>query len=186
MKYAWEHKSNKGAERTLLNFGITLLDLLKEKSFEKITIKEICNKANYPRATFYNYFEDKYDLLEFYFEFLLKKAESQEYWKNNISNYEVFNKVYDYLYQYKDDIKSILIVNKQDGELVNYLRRYIRNLILKEMKDRQFKNHQIPYEIISEYYANTLELIIKWSFIVDNPITKDEAREYLKYFLTSY
>ena len=186
MKYAWEHKSNKGAERTLLNFGTTLLDLLKEKSFEKITIKEICNKANYPRATFYNYFEDKYDLLEFYFHFLLKNVEFQEYRKNDITAYEVFNKVYDYLNQYKDDIKSILIVNKQDGELVHYSRSYIRKLILEEMKDSHFKNQQIPYEIISEHYANTLELIIKWSFIVDNPITKDEAKKYLKYFLTSY
>ena len=186
MKYAWKHKSNKGTERTLLSFGTTLLDLLKEKSFESITIKEICNKANYPRATFYNYFEDKYDLLEFYFEFSLKKAEIHELLRDNATAYEIFNKVYDYLNQYKENIKSILIVNKQDGELVNYLRMYIRKLILGGMKDSDFKNHQIPYEIVAEHYANTLELIIKWSFIVDNPITKDDARKYLKYFLTVY
>ena len=183
MKYAWEHKSNKGAERTLLNFGIILLDLLKEKSFEKITIKEICDKGNYPRATFYNYFEDKYDLLKFYSYYLFKNA---EFWENSMSTYELFDKVYDYLNQYKDDIKSILMVNKQEGELVNFSRRYIRNMILEGMKDSQFKNHQIPYEIISEHYSNTIELIIKWSFIVDNPITKDDARKYLNYFLASY
>ena len=186
MKYAWEHKSNKGAERTLLNFGITLLDLLKEKSFEKITIKEICNKANYPRATFYNYFEDKYDLLEFYFDFLLKNSGFHEYLENDISTYEVFDKLYDYLKQYKDDIKSILVFNEQDGELVHYSRRFIRNIILEKMKDSHFKNNQIPYEIISEHYVNTLELIIKWSFIVDKPIKKEEANKYLKYFLNLY
>ena len=32
---------------------------------EKITVKVIANKAGYSRATFYNYFKDPYDLLEY-------------------------------------------------------------------------------------------------------------------------
>lgn len=37
--------------------------LLSEKSFEEITVGQLCEAAQYPRATFYNYFDDKYDLL---------------------------------------------------------------------------------------------------------------------------
>ena len=39
------------------------IEILSEKSFTKITIEEICNKAGVNRMSFYNHYEDKYDLL---------------------------------------------------------------------------------------------------------------------------
>ncbi|MGG2466673.1 TetR/AcrR family transcriptional regulator [Paraclostridium bifermentans] len=42
----------------------SLTSLMKEKPFDKITIKDITNKANINRATFYLHYMDKYDLLE--------------------------------------------------------------------------------------------------------------------------
>ena len=40
-----------------------LRDLMVRNVFEKITIKQICDQTGVIRATFYNYFEDKYDCL---------------------------------------------------------------------------------------------------------------------------
>ena len=42
----------------------SLTELMKEKPFDKITIKDITDKANINRATFYLHYMDKYDLLE--------------------------------------------------------------------------------------------------------------------------
>ncbi|OXX83498.1 TetR/AcrR family transcriptional regulator [Paraclostridium bifermentans] len=42
----------------------SLTSLMKEKPFDKITIKDITDKANINRATFYLHYMDKYDLLE--------------------------------------------------------------------------------------------------------------------------
>ncbi|GAA0090220.1 TetR/AcrR family transcriptional regulator [Paraclostridium bifermentans] len=42
----------------------SLTALMKEKPFDKITIKDITDKANINRATFYLHYMDKYDLLE--------------------------------------------------------------------------------------------------------------------------
>lgn len=39
--------------------------LLEEKSFDKITVTEICQKAEVRKATFYRHFIDKMDLLEY-------------------------------------------------------------------------------------------------------------------------
>lgn len=39
-------------------------ELLTEKTFDAITINDISERASVNRATFYNYFEDKYDLME--------------------------------------------------------------------------------------------------------------------------
>ncbi|MGN1358231.1 MAG: TetR/AcrR family transcriptional regulator, partial [Bacilli bacterium] len=40
----------------------TLLELMKEKTFEEIKVSDICNKALVNRSTFYSHYQDKYDL----------------------------------------------------------------------------------------------------------------------------
>ena len=63
MKYNTNKKMTRGAKRTLNDFMCTMFTMLSEKNFEEITVGELCKCANYPRATFYNYFDDKFDLL---------------------------------------------------------------------------------------------------------------------------
>lgn len=41
-----------------------LIDLLETKSLAKITIKELCEKADINRTTYYKYYLDQYDQLE--------------------------------------------------------------------------------------------------------------------------
>ncbi len=43
----------------------TLLELLKEKNFEDITVNELCSKAMVGRGTFYKHFTDKYEFFSF-------------------------------------------------------------------------------------------------------------------------
>lgn len=40
-------------------------EFYEEKPIEKITVRDISQKAGYSRATFYNYFNDSYELLEY-------------------------------------------------------------------------------------------------------------------------
>lgn len=42
----------------------SLLQLLQEKPLEKITVKELCERADVNRGTFYRYYEDIFDLFE--------------------------------------------------------------------------------------------------------------------------
>ena len=41
-----------------------LLDLLKSKNYEHITVGDICTSANVPRGMFYRYFDSKKDALD--------------------------------------------------------------------------------------------------------------------------
>lgn len=42
----------------------SLIELMKEKPIAKITIKELCEKADINRTTFYAHYTDQYDLLQ--------------------------------------------------------------------------------------------------------------------------
>ena len=42
----------------------TFLELLKEKPISRITVKEICERSEINRATFYKHYQDPFDLLE--------------------------------------------------------------------------------------------------------------------------
>lgn len=45
--------------------------LMKDNSFDKLTIQKICDEANVNRVTFYNHYQDKYDLFKEYLDEIL-------------------------------------------------------------------------------------------------------------------
>lgn len=51
--------------------------LLSEKTFDDITINELCETALIRRPTFYSHFEDKYDFLRFYLNEIQSQIESK-------------------------------------------------------------------------------------------------------------
>lgn len=54
-----------------------LMSLLKEKSFDEMTVGELCDRAMIRRATFYKHFGDKYELFAFSIRTLLEQFASQ-------------------------------------------------------------------------------------------------------------
>jgi len=52
------------SEQTKLRIMDVYLNLIAEKKWDKISVKELCADANITRGTFYQYFNDIYDLLE--------------------------------------------------------------------------------------------------------------------------
>ncbi|MBQ8914044.1 MAG: TetR family transcriptional regulator, partial [Lachnospiraceae bacterium] len=57
-----QEKEKKDTEKIIAD---TFKELLLKNSMEKITVKEICEKAEIIRPTFYNHFADKYEVLEY-------------------------------------------------------------------------------------------------------------------------
>lgn len=64
--------------KTKQNLVTAFCDLYMEKPINKITIKEIAARAGYNRSTFYQYFDDVYDVLAYVENELLSTWKSYE------------------------------------------------------------------------------------------------------------
>ena len=58
-----KNKTDRRIQRTRQFLRTALLELIKEKGYDAISIEEITERANVGRATFYLHYKDKEDLL---------------------------------------------------------------------------------------------------------------------------
>lgn len=131
--------------KTKKNLKNTLLELLSEKNFEQITVKEICERSSTSRITFYTHYADKYELLDSIFQEYLASARN-EYAEFNRTN----NPEKDPIKNYCNLLESILnlclcripFLNKtfpSDGSYINtsfyhYLYKYVEHRVERESK----------------------------------------------------
>lgn len=67
----------------------TLLELLKETDYEKITVKMLCQRAGVNRSTFYAHFTDIYEIMEQMEEHLNQEL-LESYSEYNLKGNEIF------------------------------------------------------------------------------------------------
>lgn len=181
MKYDIRKKTTRGALRVLNAFTKAMFQLTARQKFEDVTVNELCEKANYPRSTFYNYFEDKYDLLEYCWTVLFEKLRLEE-----ASQFEedhvliiYFDRLYDLMNEQDDAVSRIL----QHNPLNSYMYMSFREHIKKsshEIFERVFIPHDsVPAELTVEHCCSTVMIVIEWIFIKRNLISKALAHQYL-------
>lgn len=185
MKIDQVNKNKNFTKRFLNDFSKGLLSLLQEKKLENITIGELCEKANYPRSTFYNYFEDIYALMDYYWQSICEKLQIQNF--KNIQHEErtlsLFTTVYDYMEENRNVIDNLLKHNPIDGAMLQSLNKFIKKTIYQIINECEFSyKYPVPFEIIAQHYSNTIQMILSSCFL-DKSITKKEALSYLDFLL---
>ncbi len=186
MKYDLNKPLTKGINRTLEIFKDKMILLLSLKSFEEITISELCELTSYPRSTFYNYFEDKYDLLNYCWISLSKDIKLDEYYhaKENEMLFIYFDRIYDFTKNNNEIIHKILKNNTEVGYMFSSFRNFLNNymrLIFKNCPDAKRKS--IPNELLADQYSNTLFLLWQYIAIKDPSCSKENAHKYLHILL---
>lgn len=92
-------QENRRSKLTRRVFRESLTELMLEKGMQKISVNEICKRADMNRSTFYAHYEDQFDLLrEIEDEFLvaLRKTVTE----SNLQNFtQKFEKYLDHIYQ---------------------------------------------------------------------------------------
>lgn len=102
----------------------SLLSLMKEKAFNQITIREIAEKAELDRRTFYRHFTSKEDILNHYLDNLYK-----EYLSNlgKVPDFTVYSisKIYFEFWEGHLDFLLIIIQNHLQSFLLGKYNEYL-------------------------------------------------------------
>ncbi|WP_057819304.1 TetR/AcrR family transcriptional regulator [Schleiferilactobacillus perolens] len=183
MKYDLAKPLTRGARRTLGDFTDTLLQLAAEKSFDQISVNELCQRADYPRATFYNYFDDKYDLLDYCwlhisqeFQFLPAPADGKE----NSDLLMYFDRLFAALKQKLPTFSTIMKFNPVDGTLVNSFISFFRGKLRVVVSSCQIlQTPDLPPELAAEHVANSILLLIEWVFLKNHVVSQEQLHQYL-------
>lgn len=120
--------------RTKERIITAMIDLLKVKSFDQVTVKDICEKATISRSGFYLHYIDKYDLVEKYqLEFMTYVNQLiEESSKENLSMEETMIQL---LYYFKEEgqLLGLLISNKGSVEIQDQMKRVFQQNALKNV-----------------------------------------------------
>ena len=134
----------------------TLLDLLRNKSIDKIKVNEVIRVVGTCKGTFYKYYRDKYELLiscfrNNYYNELVEKSEG---WEDFVLNcLSTFEKV------------SSIVVNAFDSHDINSVRYYHEKLII-EYLDAEIKKYGEPTKLddftIKVCAVAYTDIMLKW------------------------
>ncbi len=130
----------------------TFLDLLGQKPFDKITIKDIVEACNINRNTFYYYYSDIYDLLEEIFKKEL--IEMLDNYKHYGSWVEGFIKMLTVAYNHKKVINNICSSRSYDY-FENYMYKSCSSIMI-DLVSYHAEGMSVPDEDI-EFIASFYE-----------------------------
>lgn len=144
------------AEITRQNIIDSYWKLYKTKKGKQISVKEIMEKAGYNRCTFYEYFNDTRDVLEFIEDDLIEYLKNNIISKNSIDNY-VFEDILK-LYDEKGEYFSILLGSNGDSAFQNKLKKAIKPFVKKRLNiDKGNTKNDVTIEFIISGLISTFE-----------------------------
>lgn len=162
----------------------TLIDLLKEKTFEEIKVSDICNKALINRSTFYAHYQDKYELVVGFISTL--KEELAKAIKDNGSTFntkeyylEMIKLFLNHIEEKREDYLAIMI-NNRNSITMDIIYDVLDHDITSHLQhDEKIESKEIPDSIIAKFYIGAVVNVgIEW-LKNKNKYTKEEIIKYL-------
>lgn len=161
-------------------FDEALLEILENKDYEYITIKEICEKAGYNRSTFYLHYESIDDLLDESINYIMQKFYSKFKSKNDILTSDKNDLIFlkdEYLNPYLDFVKenkNIFKLSfkhpkvlKVDSIYLDLKINILNPILEKNNVDENKRNYMI------DFYVNGIMAIVKeW---INNDCKEDKS-----------
>ena len=121
-------------EKTRTNLVSAFWDLYCEKGLNKITIREITDKAGYNRATFYIYFKNTRDVLDYVEEKLYERMKFDLSERKNMSTEQALVAAISELDQNRRYL-GVLLSDKGDPVFAAAFREHFRQVITQIVKN---------------------------------------------------
>jgi len=189
-----EPKRDRRVQRTLQALRTALLELIKEKSYEEISIEEITERANVGRTTFYLHYKDKDDLLmeefsttinervqtlsEIPFSVWLPVSED-DYEKNKPLQplLLVFQHIHDH-----SELYYLLLKSANSSKIVERIRKVSTDAIIKFVENKMETDpipvlSEVPIEFFAAFFSGALISIVNWWVREDMRHTPEEVTD---------
>lgn len=155
-------------------------ELLKEKTFEEITVKELCACAKTRTATFYSHFSDKYDFFAFMVKELRKsfsdnvevtysKSEPTDYYttlmKNGLEYLEMHDKMANTI---KSNNMLVGMLQFMPDEMTNELKKHLS----ADLPEYSQLKHP---DLVIQFLLGGMNQVTEWWFVNRKSISKEEV-----------
>jgi AcrR family transcriptional regulator len=173
-------KTDRRIQRTKLALRQALLDLIKEKGFDAISVEEITERANVGRATFYVHYDDKENLLlDEFREMASNRVEVLSeipisIWKSADDNMELPDGrsavmplllVFEHAAQ-NAELYRILLRGGSSHRISEQIRQIIADsihaIIQARMQSEPPAPIEVPIELLASYFSGALMGSLSW------------------------
>lgn len=175
--------------RTISSIESALIQLLKTYDFEEITIQQIADTADINRATFYTYYQDKYELLTTLEDREIKRiqekvnhAQLREFILNDTENLK------DLIKKTPEQVITVILNNIELYEVLFNMKRESRieyklsELIAESLTmilQGSVNVNGIPFRYFHSYYVGAAISSIKFWVLDPDRISKESFLEYI-------
>lgn len=174
-----KNKIDRRIQRTKQALRNALLELIKEKGYDSISVEEITRRADLSRATFYLHYKDKEDLLvEEFHEIVNERARTISNipfsaWLPDLENPE--NKLAPPLlmaFQHvanHADLYLIILKNEKSDRILERIRKIIAQSITEFMQAKVNNDpipilYEVPIDLLAAYFSGALLSSVDWWF----------------------
>lgn len=178
-------KTDIRVKRTYRQLYQALIELLAEKSFDEITIIEICTKAEIHRATFYKHFVDKYDFLHTCLKMKLEELsfepEETKYKAETVktSCMMMVNRILDFVVENMNLLKRVK-QNEYSCTFNTVLTECVSDFLTSRLKSLTDISDKLGDNIYmdSHFYSGAIVNLIRWWIDGENNLKKEDIMNY--------
>ncbi len=145
--------------------------LYRQQKLDRITVKDITDKAGYNRSTFYEYFQDINDVLNQLEDALLEFLKAQI--QNNMAdalNDDILQK-FGEVYESKGDYLSVLLGENGDPDFVNKIKGVVRPIFLEAFG---LPETEVRISFVFEYGFSAMVSTITYWYTSGKPLSSKE------------
>ncbi|MGL4760607.1 MAG: TetR/AcrR family transcriptional regulator [Sarcina sp.] len=158
--YGVKNRNKKSIER----ISNAMLEILKEKEFDNISITEICSKAEVARKTFYRNFSNKEDIIKSSIDLKLSEFKSTGVLDKMVNPIDVSEPYIQFWYDRRDFLK--LLYDRNLFSILNYKYDIYMQDLRRLIKGEEEETPEIEYflKFISGGFWNVLQTWVRKDF----------------------
>jgi len=159
-----QDKQDRRSQRTRRLVSGAMMDLLREKRYDAITIQDLLDRADIGRSTFYTHYFDKQDVLASLIEQILETVSQQDSQQDArqgiIPSLALFRLAYQHQHR---QLQAIL--RGHTGEVLLETMQITLCKTIEQALDiggSEKLSSSVPLALVSEYLAGTFLTLFKW------------------------